>query len=73
MSFGDRPFPYRIGTTADETGHYALRVPYPSEDFGAQAKPLGDFVLRSAGVEAELSVTDEQVRAGVSLEAPPLL
>ena len=73
MSFGDRPFPYLIGTTADETGHYALRVPYPSEDFGAEAKPLGDFVLRSAGVEAEFSVTDEQVRAGVSLEAPPLL
>jgi len=66
------PFEYRSLTRADESGRYALRLPYPNEKFSPDVKVDERYVIASERREGQFSISEEAVQRGLSKEGPAL-
>jgi dolichyl-diphosphooligosaccharide--protein glycosyltransferase len=66
------PFEYRSLTRADQSGRYALRLPYSNERFSPDVKVGEHYTIASERRQDEFAISEEAVQGGLSLEGPPL-
>ena len=68
----DRIF-YLRRTRADSKGHYAIRLPYPTEAApSSEVSAIGPYQFRAGDLEGELRLGDSTIRRGERIEGPCL-
>jgi hypothetical protein len=62
-----------IEIRADSTGHYAIRLPYPTEAApSSEVSAIGPYQFRAGDLEGELRLGDSTIRRGERIEGPCL-